>query len=173
MTLQDLPEFVAILNGLAAIKPGTGGKLGKEALKIWELAMADWPIERFREAASHLARAVEFMPSPFHFEQLRKAGRPTSGEVWAMVLACARSGDEHPDVSPAAKRALAAIGGIRAVMMSETSKTQFLAKSFAENFEAMQDADDVREAVPQIAGPAANARLNGPRRVIPQIARQP
>lgn len=163
MTPQDLPEFVAVLTGLAAIKPG--GKLSREALKVWELAMRDWPIDEFREAAAHLARSVEFMPSPFHFEQLRKAGRPTAGEAWATVLEYARAGADPSSVlEPAAVGALRAIGGIRAVMMSETDKTHFLEKRFAEHFATKQDADDVREAVPQIAG-STHSKLIGPQAI--------
>lgn len=159
MKQSDLPEFVAILTGLAAIKPG--GKLSREALKVWELAMRDWQIEDFREAASHLARSVEFMPSPFHFEELQKAGRPTAGEAWTQIRQMARGSLTGEPDDPAAAKALRAIGGLRAVGMCDFSKIEFMERRFAEHFEAIQDADDVREAVPQIAG-HASTRITGP-----------
>lgn len=166
----DAKPFRAILAGMGRMY---GQELDKLVLDAYWLALGDWSLEDFEAGARQLMQTAKFMPRPADFHELRKAGRPTSGEAWAVVLAAARAGDEKPDISPAAKRALAAIGGIRAVMMSDPQKTPFLAKSFGEHFESMQDADDVREAVPQIAGPDAARRLSGPQRAVPQIARQP
>src|ERR1700759_829480 len=81
----DKAEFIGVLVGLAAIKPGKD--LTREAYEIWWLAMRDnWTLEHFKSAASHLASSCEFMPSPYHFEQLRKAARQTAGEAFAQAL---------------------------------------------------------------------------------------
>lgn len=148
MQPADRPEFVEILEGLAAIKPGA--KLTPAGLRLWWNSMSAWPIAEFREAASHLARSVEFMPSPFQFEQLRKAGRMTAGEAWALVLEHARSGADEPE-DPLTRRSLRAMGGLRTVSMSQTDRTHFLEKRFCEHYEALQDVTEVREALPAIA----------------------
>lgn len=155
MQPSDKFGFLATLTGLAAIKPG--GKLPKEAYEIWWQAMQDWSLDEFKQACTHLARSVEFMPNPFHFEQLRKAGRPTAGECWARALQCARSG-RRASGNTLIDRAVQAIGGYSAIGMSEVDKTHFLEKRFCEHFETLQDAEDVREAVPQLAHQGA-ARL--------------
>lgn len=171
MQSSEKPAFVAILNGLAAIKPG--GKLTPEAYEVWWLAMQDWPLAEFRDAAAHLAKSVEFMPSPFHFEQLRKAGRPTAGEAWAKVLHYVRTGfykwdypnqlQQRTDVSaindPLIERVVNALGGYKAIAFTDSDKIHFMERRFSEHFEAMQDATEVREALPELTAPESLKRL--------------
>ncbi len=166
MQSADRAEFLKVLNGLAAIKPGA--KLIPEALDMWWLAMESWTIDDFKQAATHLARSIEFMPSPFHFEQLRKAGRPLAGEAWARVLEYVRK-DWSPNLGsrasvgdPAIDRAVHAVGGYEAIAHSNIESTPFLERRFAEHFETIQGAADTREAVPQIAAPEYNNRVTGP-----------
>jgi hypothetical protein len=160
MTPTDKSKFIKQLVGLAAIKPGKD--LTPEAYEIWWQAMQSWSMEDFTAAAAQLARSVEFMPSPYHFEQLRKAGRPTAGEAWASVLRYVRSdyspsglsivngGDTKPK-SELIDRAVAALGGYRTIALSSTENTQFLERRFCEHYATIEDATDVRKAVPQIA----------------------
>lgn len=170
MLPTDKPAFCAILNGLATIKPG--GKLTREAYEVWWLAMQDWPFDQFRAAAAHLAKSVEFMPSPFQFEQLRKAARPTVGEAWAKAVAsCGSSwtpqgyrGGTSGD--PLIDRAVRTIGGYAAIAQSDENKLHFLERRFAEHYESIEDAEDVRQSLPQIAGPSQLPRLSGPRYVL-------
>lgn len=157
MTPADKPEFARLLNGLAAIKPGA--KLTAEGLDVWWLAMQDWPIEEFRAATAHLAKSVEFMPSPFQFEQLRRAGLPTAGEAWAEALDRVRHG-RYPTGDAAIERAVAALGGWRVIAMSTDEGLPFLERRFAEHFEALEDAQALRRALPAIAH--RRARLDGP-----------
>jgi hypothetical protein len=160
MTPADRQPFLEVLGAFADLK---GKKLTSAALELYWRAMQHWPLEEFQDAAAHLLRTCEFMPMPRDFENLRKAGRPTAGEAWAQVLAIARcggteSGDELTD------RAAAAIGGYRAVSMSETDRTPFLERRFCEHYEAIQEAEEARRGVPQIAS-ACRQRLNGPQPV--------
>lgn len=176
MTPADKPEFLKQLVGLAAIKPGK--TLTPEAYEIWWTAMAAWSLEDFKAAAAQLAGSVEFMPSPFHFEQLRKAGRPTAGEAWAKVLEYARkgwtrwhgggaslNGSLPQPQSELIDRVVQAIGGYEAIAMSNTDSTHFLERRFCEHYEAMQDAGEIREALPQLTGSTADKRLGAPIRV--------
>lgn len=163
MQQADKPRMVEFLKGLAAIKPGV--KLTTESYEIYWLALKHWPFDEFKRAAVHLATQSEWMPNPFHFEQLRKAGRPTSGEAWIKVLAHVRANAYRHGgvvVDELTDRAVAAIGGYHAIGMSESDKTHFLAAKFGEAYEAIQDAEDVREALPQIAGPSTLGKLARP-----------
>jgi len=151
----DKTEMVRILRGLAAVKPGK--ELTAEAFEIWWLAMKDrWSIEGFKAAASHLARESEFMPSPFHFEQLRKAGRPTSGEAfWRAVKHAGSSAYRiHPSCGdPRIDAAVRGSGGYIVLAMCDEEKLPFLERRFNEHYEAIQDSEDVRGALPELVGP--------------------
>lgn len=169
MQSADRAEFLRILNGLAAIKPNA--KLTDDGLDMWWQCMADWSIDEFRSAASHLAKACQFMPLPYDFEQLRKAGRPTAGEAWARALEHVRAGGTCNTGDDLLDRTAAALGGWRTLGMTNLDSLHFVERRFCEHFEAMQDATDTREAVPQIAG---SKRLNGPRRfdeIMPELSR--
>lgn len=144
MRPTDRPEFVRVLNGLAAIK---GKDLTPEALSLWWSAMAAWSIEDFKAAASHLVTACQFMPTPYDFAQLRKAGEPTAGEAWERVLAGAK-------LEPGSRVARAAqiVGGQFAIRHADIERDlPFIQKRFMEAYEDLRDADVARHAVPQIA----------------------
>jgi hypothetical protein len=160
MQPNDRPEFLRILNGLAAIKPGKG--LTPEALDVWWQAMGDWALANFREAAGHLARTVEFMPSPFHFEQLRKAGRETAAEAWVRVVRQSPRwrGGEQGDPDPLIDACIRAIGGNEKIAMTDVAELHWLEKRFSEAYEELRDVQEHRDAVPQIAQHTV-PRLNG------------
>jgi hypothetical protein len=157
----DRKKFLEVVVGFAELK---GKSLSAPALELYWRSLQHWSLEDFQLAAEQLLRSCEFMPLPKDFEDLRKAGRETAGEAWATVLECARGGRALPQGEPLLARAVNAIGGLRAVMMSDVDKTQFLERRFCEHFEQMQDSDEVREAVPEIAFSDRN-RLSGPQGV--------
>lgn len=173
MIESDRAKFAEILMGLSAIKPGA--KLTREGIALWWNAMQDWPLEEFTAAASHLAKSVEFMPSPFHFEQLRKAGRMTAPEAWLLVLDRARGKHELEGDwnDPTLQRALAVIGGLRVIELSPTDKTTFLERRFCEHFETMQTVHDTRDALPQLARDPVRALPRQHTIFEPFIARDP
>jgi hypothetical protein len=150
MTPTDKPMFVAALNELAALKPNA--KLTTESYTAWWNAMHDWDLADFRAACAKLRDTCEFMPNPYHFEQLRKAGRMTAGEAWAQVRAAARSGDNCPD-DPTIYAAVRALGGMRAIGMTNSDQMQFLERRFAEHYDAIGDREEVRHALPNLAPP--------------------
>lgn len=169
MLPDNKPDFAAVLNGLAAVKPGA--KLTPEALDVWWASFADWSIEDFRSAAARLAKTHEFMPNPFHFEELRKAERPCAGEAFALALDVARREswshiDRATSGNPDVDAAVRACGGYRALALSDETKVGFLERRFAEHYETIQDREDTREAVPRIAGPTFHrGPTNGPKRL--------
>lgn len=147
MQASDRAEFVRVLNGLAAIKPGA--KLTPEGLDLWWATMSDWSIETFRAAASSLAKSCEFMPNPYHFEQWRKSLGPTSGEAWAKVLDHVRSGAwRHSRIDDdRINTAVRALGGYVQVAMCSDEKLGFLERRFAEHYETACDAHEVRALI--------------------------
>lgn len=171
MKPTDRKAFLEVVVGFAELK---GKQLSAPALELYWRSLQHWPLEDFRAAAEQLLRTCEFMPLPKDFEDLRKAGRPTVGEAWTSVLAWVRSGnyrglpclngDDRMPPDALAARAVRAIGGYEAIAMSPTDKTQFLERRFAEHYEAMQDADEVREELPQIAY-GGTPRISGPRHI--------
>lgn len=148
MQPSDKPKFLAVLNGLAAVKPGA--KLTAEGLDVWWHSFREWEIEEFSSAAAHLAKSCEFMPNPFHFEQLRKASRLTAGEAWAEAREIIRSGgDCHGD--PAIDAAVRALGGYRQLGFTHSDQMHFLERRFAEHYERISEAEEVREALPRLS----------------------
>lgn len=150
----DKAEFVKVVMGFAELK---GKQLSLPAIELYWRAMRDWPLEYFMVAAERLVKTSQFMPEPYHFDQLRKASRMTAGEAFAKVLAWARSGMYTvPAQTPEAiliDRVVQAMGGWGRITGHDPEKLHFLENSFVENFETISDATDTREALPQIAGP--------------------
>lgn len=138
-------------------------------LDAYWLALTDWPIEEFQAGARHLMQTAKFMPRPADFAELRRAGRPTAGEAWATALDAVR-GSNYPTDDAALERAVRAIGGWKILAMTTDDGLPFIERRFAEHFESMQDADDVRGSVPRIAYNGA-ARLGGPSAVRALLAR--
>lgn len=150
MTPKDKPDFLAVMNGIAAIKRV---ELTREALDLWWATMRHWDLSDFRDAAVVLLRSCEFMPTPRDFETLRKAGRATTAEAWASAVQHCRYGAYRlaPLSDAVTDRAVAAIGGYRVIAMCDEEKLHFLERRFAEAYETIQDADDIRRALPHIA----------------------
>jgi hypothetical protein len=170
MIPTDRKAFLETVVGFAELK---GKQLSAPALELYWRSLQHWDLPDFRLAAEQLLRTCEFMPLPKDFEALRKAGRPTAGEAWAEVLQYVRTsyspnfpnrlnGSAGILSDPLVDRAVNAVGGYRAIAMSDTDSTQFLERRFCEHFESIQDSEDVREAVPSIAYSGERRRLNGP-----------
>ena len=83
MDNSDRPEFVRVLNGLAAIKRVD---LTTDAYELWWNAMQGRKIGDFKDAAGYLLKNCQFMPTPYDFEQLRKKGETSAHEAWSMAL---------------------------------------------------------------------------------------
>lgn len=178
MQPTDAVQFRNVLTGMFRVYGQDPDAL---VLDAYWLALDDWSLEDFSAAAKHLMRTGKFMPRPSDFTALRRAGRPTAGEAWTLArkhcgsaIQCGHvtnngtCGDDFID------RVVRAIGGYGAIAMCDTDKLHFLERRFAENFESMQDAGDIRESVPQIAHDGA--RLNGPssvRALLEQFEREP
>lgn len=139
MNASDKHEFARILTGLTLIKPGK--ELTKDALELYFSALEDWTIEDFRAAANHLAKTCEFMPNPYHFNQLRKQQGPTKHEAWEIALhRCKRPGEYPNDrVTKAARM----VGGYSIIGMTTYDQQPFLAKRFQEAYESIGEVEEV------------------------------
>lgn len=167
MRTDDKAAFLAVINGLATIKPGA--KITPEGLDMWWAAMSAWTIEDFKAAAVQLARDCEFMPNPYHFEQLRKAGHMTAGEAFAKAMEVARDCRPHDRLGsgdPRIDAAARACGGYFAMGQYETEKLGFLERTFTGHFDSISDAEDKRESLPGLTGGSKLLELqptNGPK----------
>lgn len=156
MTPADKPAFVAALTELALVK--NNAKLTAEQFTAWWNALRDWPLEQFTAACRVLVVTREYMPNPFHFEELRRqACAVNAGDAWARARAHARSlpakggflqdttsGDEFLD------RVARACGGYKAIANASERDLQFMGQRFAEHYDSMTDADQVRAALPAL-----------------------
>jgi hypothetical protein len=152
MLPTDRVEFVRVLNGLAAIK---GKELTPEALSIWWSAMSSWSMDDFKAAASHLVGACQFMPSPYDFEQLKRAGEPTASEAWLTVL------HGYP-LKPGSReaRAAAVVGGQYTIRMANVERDlPHLARRFKDAYDELSDVDSARESLPQFTDRVALENL--------------
>lgn len=166
MKPENRKKFLEVIVGFAELK---GKQLSAPALELYWRSLQHWSLEDFLCAAEHLIRTCEYMPLPKDFEDLRKAGRPTSGEAWTKAVAAC--GSCHSPLGytnggtcgdPFVDRVVRAIGGYKAIAMCDSEKLHFLERRFAEHFETMQDAEDIREEVPRIAFKRGQA-LGGPK----------
>lgn len=148
----DKPEFVAVLNGLAAVKPGA--KLTPEALDLWWIALAGWSLAEFKAAAGHLALTVEFFPNPFHFEQLRRTAiEQTAGDAWAKVLETIRTMHPREGASIDAKtdRVVRNMGGYLHLACMTTDELQWRQKRFNELWAECGETEEAQAVLPHLA----------------------
>src|SRR4051812_2232876 len=118
MTLDDFNAFSAVVVGFGELR---GRKLSPEAIELYFRAMGSWSLADFKAAAELLLRTSQFMPTPFDFEQLRKAGRPTAAEAWLEARQRSREWRERgPRVSSGdalIDLCVESIGGYRAIAL--------------------------------------------------------
>lgn len=139
MNANDKKEFARILTSLSLIKPGK--ELTKEAMAIYFAALEDWTIEDFRSAASHLAKHCEFMPNPYHFEQLRKKNEPTKHEAWEIAFERIKRGGNQPDDK--ISKAIRQVGGYYQLGMTPLDQMPFVAKRFQDAYESIGEVENV------------------------------
>lgn len=148
MDSGDRPEFVRVLNGLAAIKRVD---LTKEAYEIWWQSMKNWSIDDFRDAAGYLLKNCQFMATPYDFEQLRKKGKPSPHEAWAMALHHADGAWRQGVLGDALiDRVVAALGGYSVIALTHKDKLGFLERRFLDTYNDLLDTSVVREALPDL-----------------------
>lgn len=159
MNAIDRGPFLEIIMGFAELK---GKSLSAPALELYWNAMQAWSIEDFRAAANQLIRTCEWMPMPKHFEDLRKAGRETAGEVFGGLRQWLKYGPYGYTLDPNTPRPIAAairaMGGADAYAMCEVEKLPFLEKRFCEHYDQITGAEEIREELPEIAYDLAEAR---------------
>ncbi len=148
MDSGDRPEFVRVLNGLAAIKRVD---LTKDVYEIWWQSLRDWPINDFKDAAGYLLLNCQFMPTPYDFEQLRKKGEVSAHEAWSMALHHAEGAWRHGVLGDAlTDRVIAALGGYSVMALTHKDKLGFLERRFLDAYNELLDTSVVREALPDL-----------------------
>ena len=149
MDSNDKPEFVRVLNGLAAIKRVD---LTEEAYEMWWLSMVDWQLSDFTEAAGFLLKNCPFMPAPNDFEDLRKKSMPSAHEAWADAQSACLGWRSNSCTSSDAltDSVVSVIGGYRQIALCDVDKLVFLEKRFIETYNDFKCGNSVRQALPNL-----------------------
>lgn len=149
MRNDDFPKFKSIMAGMAAIFQRD---LSTELMDGYWLALRNWSIDDFESASARLLETSQFMPRPADFHSVKKAGRPTYAESWVQAVEHCRSSAYRrgPMVDEITDRAVAALGGYVAIAMCDEDKLHYLERRFQEIYEGMQDAGDIRAALPNL-----------------------
>lgn len=168
MQSTDFERFHTLLLGMGELY---GKEISNPLLDAYWIALRNWSLGDFEAACGHLMEHATFMPRPADFTALRKAGRETPGEAWITarrhLVWGLRGYTLHADCPPLIARAVHAIGGANVIGMCDEDKLTFLERRFTEHFETMQDSEETREAVPQIAYSDVLPRLaNSERRLL-------
>lgn len=144
---SDRTEFLKVLNGLAAMK---GKPLAVEALDLWWLSMQKWSLADFKAAAAHLVTSCQFIPTPYDFAQLKKAGELTAGEAWAEAIAYC-SGKRKDVPTGRVARAAQTVGGFHAIGMANIETAlPHIERRFKEAYSELSSVEETREALPEI-----------------------
>lgn len=164
MTPNDFQRFKAVMAGMGRV---FGADVDSVLLDAYWLALRDWMLTEFEDAAAHLMANSQFMPKPADFNELRKAGRETAGEAFQRARQIVRSlfpreYSSHQSGDPRLDAAIRACGGYEALAMCTTENIGFFENRFREHYESITDAEDVRGALPNLTG---GARLTGPQPV--------
>lgn len=148
---SDKSEFSKILGGMSEIR---GKPLSREGMAMYWLALSDWSMEEFRQAAKHLLSHSQFMPTPYDFEQLRKkSSDETAGEAWEQVRRVIRH-RHHSDptsISPKVDKIVRMLGGYTTLGLTPSDEMQWREKKFFELWESQSDAEEVRQALPLLS----------------------
>jgi hypothetical protein len=161
---SDAERFCNLIRGMGRT---FGSEPDQLVLDVYWLALKGWSLAEFEQACAHLLSTAKFMPRPADFTELRNAGRMTAGEAFSRAMTIARQCSRHTASTsgdPNIDAAASACGGYFAMGMCETEKISFLERRFAEHFEAITNAEQTREAVPQIAA-HGRPRVNGPQSI--------
>lgn len=137
MHTNDRARFYEIIAGLAELQ---GRELSPAALKLWWSAMRNWDLDEFTRAANYLAKAIQFMPKPSDFEQLRRSSVTNGHEAWSAVLEHAagrwrQSAIDDEIIAETVHR----MGGFAMIGMCQTSQLDWKKRDFLEVYEMVID----------------------------------
>lgn len=158
MQASDFPRFRAVLAGMGELY---GRDLSPALADAYWLALRDWSLPDFEQAAGHLMATAQFFPRPADFTALRKAGQETAAEAWARVVRQSprwRCG-EHGDEDPLIDACIRAIGGNKLIAMTGVDQLCWLEKRFTAAYEELRDATETRLALPDLTSSAEAKRL--------------
>lgn len=149
MQQTDFGRFKAIMAGMAKLYEK---ELEPILLDVYWLALRDWTLGEFESAAGQLMRTQTFMPRPAEFMALKRAAQPTAGEAWARVLQHLKGAYRAGWLTPEIDRAVAPLGGYRALAMMPTDELHWQEKRFAEHYADMAEAGETRESLANTPG---------------------
>lgn len=149
MQQNDFQRFRAVLNGMAKLYDK---ELDSVLLDAYWMALRPWSLGDFEAAAATLMETSRFMPRPVDFKSIRDAGINTASEMWPQVLtACVQWRDSLLSIDDRTDRAVAALGGYRAIAMADTEMAlPHLGRRFIEIYTELTEVDGARESLSQL-----------------------
>jgi hypothetical protein len=168
MLQSDFQRFKDLMRGMGRVFNSEPDAL---VLDVYWLSLRTWAISDFESAVAHLMANATFMPRPADFTKLRKAGEPTAGEAWQLVLK--QSLDwRNPQPDSRVLRAANAVGGLHAIAMANIERDiPFIEQRFKVAYEELDRVEPIRDALPQIARPAIHvAGLKSLASTLPQLS---
>lgn len=141
MTPNDRPEFLRVMNGLAAV---FGAQITPEALDVWWGTFGSWSLHEFKQAAGAAVTRCKFMPRPADLFDVRRSARPTPGEAWEIA---GQGRDELADKAFGIATQGRYFGHI------PYDEHQWVQKRFLEVYAQLLEVDEARAAAPQLAAP--------------------
>jgi hypothetical protein len=167
--MQPETEFGKFNNLIRGMARMYGQDVDAAFLDAYWLALKGWDYADLSAAAGVLMGTATFMPRPSDFNALRKAGEPTSGEAWCKVLDVVRScwPGQQMTVDDRTDRVVRAMGGFRALALTNADEMHFRAKRFAELWEEFGGVDETRKALPFVSTGRA---VGGPTKLFGAIA---
>lgn len=168
MLETEKPQFLEIINTLAAILPSQGGnQLTELSYQAWWLALRDWTLDEFNQAAQQLLANSKWMPTPSDFMEIRKRVRRRKEEAWLLAKRSSgscrtndgRFGDGGTCGDELIDRSVRIIGGYRAICECNVDKLEWLQKRFFETYETIQDVYETRRRNPALTQRAGLTQL--------------
>ena len=154
MHANDFERFRGVMAGMAKVYER---EIDSTLLDAYWLALRDWPLADFEQAAGHLLGNSKFMPRPADFNDLRRASKPAAAEVWALARKSIQYTPhgyvEKAGIDPLISQALRVIGGPDALAMCPADKLTFLEKRFSEAYANLDTTTATRTALPSVTKP--------------------
>jgi hypothetical protein len=134
-------------------------ELDNLVLDVYWITLREWPMKDFEAAVGHLMANAKYMPRPAEFTALRKASQPTPAEAWALVMERCKDWRKPIAAPDLIDQCVAGIGGYRSIAMADIERDlQHVQRRFAEAYQALDQAQSVRLALPGVAPAPSTAR---------------
>ena len=160
MQPSDFEKFRNLLFGMAKLYDK---EIDGTTLDAYWLALRDWEVDDFQDAAALLMQTKNFMPRPADFHALKKAQGPGPNEAWEIAMGRDRLRLQPEDLITKAVRI---VGGYTRIAMADVEKDlPHIMRRFLAAYQELSDAEEAREALPDLEVRRLSAAVQGDKTV--------